>query len=66
MLIYHSNRLHPKIPEYESKIKIWLTVVEYTQTLLEVTGKKLGGEPGRWLIIITIQLFKYVSLTNVI
>ncbi|EFN88083.1 Peroxisomal membrane protein PEX16 [Harpegnathos saltator] len=58
MLMYHSNNLHPKIPQYESKIKILLTVLEYTQTLLEATGKKLGGEIGRWLIIAVVQFTK--------
>lgn len=65
MLIYRSKYVHPKIPDYESKIKVWLTVLEYTQTLLEVTGKKLGGEAGRWLVIVTVQLFKYVSLLSI-
>lgn len=60
--MYHSSSLHPKIPQYESKIKIWLTVLEYTQTLLEATGKKLGGEMGRWIIIAVVQFSKYVCI----
>lgn len=61
MLMYHSSSLRPKIPQYESKVKIYLTVLEYIQTLLETTGKKLGGEIGRWLVIAIVQLSKYVS-----
>ncbi|XP_032672432.1 peroxisomal membrane protein PEX16 [Odontomachus brunneus] len=60
MLMYHSSSPHPKIPQYESKVKIWLTVLEYTQTLLEVTGKKLGGEMGRWIIIAVVQFSKAI------
>jgi len=58
LLMYNSKCEHLKIPQFESKIKIWLTVVEYTETLLEVSGKKLWGRRGKWLIIIVIQLFK--------
>ncbi|XP_071633080.1 peroxisomal membrane protein PEX16 [Temnothorax longispinosus] len=60
LLMYSSRRQHLKIPQFDSKIKIWLTVVEYTETLLEVTAKKLWGPKGRWLIIVVVQLFKSV------
>lgn len=58
LLMYSVRRQHLKIPQFDSKIKIWLTVVEYTETLLEVSAKKLWGPKGKWLIIIVIQLFK--------
>jgi len=58
LLMYSSKRQHLKIPQYDSKIKIWLTVVEYTETFLEVSAKKLWGPKGKWLIIVIIQLFK--------
>ncbi|XP_026826971.1 uncharacterized protein LOC105286577 [Ooceraea biroi] len=61
LLMYRSKCEHLKIPQFESKIKIWLTVVEYVETLLEVSGKKLGGTKGKWLIVVVIQLFKTVS-----
>ncbi|XP_012054391.1 PREDICTED: peroxisomal membrane protein PEX16 [Atta cephalotes] len=60
LLMYSSKRQHLKIPQYDSKIKIWLTVVEYTETFLEVSAKKLWGPKGKWLIIVIIQLFKSV------
>ncbi|XP_014478381.1 PREDICTED: peroxisomal membrane protein PEX16 [Dinoponera quadriceps] len=60
MLMYHSSSLHPKIPQYESKVKILLTMLEYMQTLLEAIGKKFGGEMGRWLIIAIVQLAKAI------
>lgn len=58
ILMYSSKCKDLKVPQFESKIKIWLTVVEYTEALLEVSAEKLWGAKGKWLIIITIQLFK--------
>ncbi|KAG5307809.1 PEX16 protein, partial [Pseudoatta argentina] len=60
LLMYSSKCQHLKIPQFDSKIKIWLTVVEYTETFLEVSAKKLWGPKGKWLIIVIIQLFKSV------
>lgn len=60
LLMYSSRRQHLKIPQFDSKIKIWLTVVEYTETLLEVSAKKLWGPKGKWLIIVVVQLFKSI------
>lgn len=60
LLIYSGRSVHLKLHECESKIKIWLTVVEYTETVLEISAKKLWGEPGKWLIITVIQIFKTV------
>ncbi|CAL1676067.1 unnamed protein product [Lasius platythorax] len=60
LLMYSSKCKDLKIPQFESKIKIWLTVVEYTETLLEVSAEKLWGAKGKWLIIIIIQLFKTI------
>ncbi|KYN13782.1 Peroxisomal membrane protein PEX16 [Trachymyrmex cornetzi] len=60
LLMYSSKRQHLKIPQFDSKIKIWLTVVEYTETFLEVSAKKLWGPKGKWLIIVIIQLFKSI------
>ncbi|XP_011862848.1 PREDICTED: peroxisomal membrane protein PEX16 [Vollenhovia emeryi] len=60
LLMYSSRRQHLRIPQFDSKIKIWLTVVEYTETLLEVSAKKLWGPKGRWLIIVIVQLFKSI------
>lgn len=60
LLMYSSKRQHFKIPQFDSKIKIWLTVVEYTETFLEVSAKKLWGPKGKWLIIVIIQLFKSI------
>ncbi|GAB1866038.1 Peroxisomal membrane protein PEX16 [Camponotus japonicus] len=60
LLMYSSKCKDLKIPQFESKIKIWLTVVEYTEILLEVSAEKLWGAKGKWLIIVVIQLFKTI------
>ncbi|XP_020279388.1 peroxisomal membrane protein PEX16 [Pseudomyrmex gracilis] len=60
LLMYSCRCKQPKIPQFESKIKIWLTVVEYTETLLEVSAEKLWGTVGKWLIIVVVQLFKTI------
>lgn len=60
LLMYSSKCKDLKIPQFESKIKIWLTVVEYTEILLEVSAEKLWGAKGKWLIIVIIQLFKTI------
>ncbi|XP_076631108.1 peroxisomal biogenesis factor 16 [Colletes latitarsis] len=52
--------MHLKFPQFESKLKIWLTIVEYTETLFEISAKKFWGQSGKWFIIIVIQIFKTV------
>ncbi|XP_076300091.1 peroxisomal biogenesis factor 16 [Lasioglossum baleicum] len=60
LLMCSGRHLHLKFPQFKSKIKIWLTVIEYTETLLEISARKRWGRTGKWFIIITIQLFKAV------
>ncbi|XP_051169121.1 peroxisomal membrane protein PEX16 [Leptopilina boulardi] len=57
-LIYSSRNIEKKLPESKSRIKIWLTVVDYTEALLEVSAKRLLGEAGKWLVIFLIQSLK--------
>lgn len=57
-LIYSSKCKEKQLPESQSRIKIWLTVVDYTEALLEVSAKRLLGEGGRWLVIFLIQSLK--------
>ncbi|XP_058802849.1 peroxisomal membrane protein PEX16 [Phymastichus coffea] len=57
--IIKSNRnIETNLPSIQSKIKIWLTVIDYTEALFEVSAKKVWGEAGRWFIISLIQLLK--------
>lgn len=60
LMIYSSKSVYLKSDECKSKIKIWLTVVEYTETVFEISAKKFWGESGKWLVIAVIQIFKTV------
>nr|XP_033337449.1 peroxisomal membrane protein PEX16 isoform X1 [Megalopta genalis] len=60
LLMCSGRHLHLKFPQFRSKIKIWLTIVEYTETLFEISVKKQWGHTGKWFIIIVIQIFKAV------
>ncbi|XP_078042370.1 peroxisomal biogenesis factor 16 [Augochlora pura] len=60
LLMCSGRHLHLKFPQFRSKVKIWLTIVEYTETLFEISVKKQWGHTGKWFIIIVIQIFKAV------
>ncbi|KAJ8683452.1 hypothetical protein QAD02_019244 [Eretmocerus hayati] len=59
-IIRASRNTEVKLPSLQSKIKVWLTIIDYTEALLEVSAKKVWGEAGRWFIITLIQLLKVV------
>lgn len=59
-IIKASRSVEPKLPSLQSKIKVWLTIIDYTEALFEVSAKKVWGEAGRWFIISLIQLLKLV------
>lgn len=58
LLISSGKYMNLKIPKLQLKIKIWLTVLEYTEALFEVSAHKIWGTSGKWLIIGFIQTFK--------
>ncbi|XP_017883416.1 peroxisomal membrane protein PEX16 isoform X2 [Ceratina calcarata] len=60
LLMCSGKRVHVKFSRFESKIKVWLTVVEYTEALFEISAKKLWGQSGKWAIIAIVQIFKTV------
>ncbi|KAJ8922497.1 hypothetical protein NQ315_007527 [Exocentrus adspersus] len=43
------------------KLKLWLSVVEYSEVFCELSAKKLWGVSGKWIVIVCIQLFKCIS-----
>ncbi|XP_066586362.1 peroxisomal membrane protein PEX16 [Prorops nasuta] len=60
LMLYSSKYAHLKLPQFESKIKIWLTVLEYTEALYEISAKKLWGDNGKWIIICILQIMKTI------
>ncbi|KAJ7994604.1 hypothetical protein DPEC_G00251190 [Dallia pectoralis] len=44
----------------QQRLLNWLSVVEYVEVFLEMGANKLWGEPGRWLVIILIQITKAI------
>lgn len=57
-LLIYSTRTDLKLEQFESKIKILLVIVEYTETLFEVSAEDLYGKRGKWFIISMIQVAK--------
>ncbi|KOX71980.1 Peroxisomal membrane protein PEX16 [Melipona quadrifasciata] len=60
LLMCNEKCVNLKFSQFETKIKIWLTVVEYTEALVEISAKKLWGQTGKWFMIVVVQLFKTV------
>lgn len=60
LLMCSGKRVHMQFSRFESRIKVWLTVVEYTEALFEISAKKLWGQSGKWSIIAIVQIFKTV------
>lgn len=46
------------ISDAVEKIKLWLTVIEYSEVFFELSAKKLWGSTGKWLVIVSIQTIK--------
>lgn len=43
-----------------SKIECFLGFIETSEAILELSGQIIGGPVGKWAIIITVQILKYV------
>lgn len=56
--IIHSARLAVTAVEHGTKVKTFLTVVEYSEVFLEIAARNMLGQRGKWLIIATVQIFK--------
>lgn len=46
------------ISDSVEKIKLWLTVIEYSEVFFELSANKLWGSTGKWLVIVSIQTIK--------
>lgn len=60
LLISSGKYINLKIPKLQLKIKIWLTVLEYTEALFEVSAHRIWGKSGKWFVITFIQIFKAI------
>ncbi|EEB17218.1 Peroxisomal membrane protein PEX16, putative [Pediculus humanus corporis] len=49
-----------KFCNYGNKIKIWLSVLEYTEVFLEISSKSVWGKKGKWTVVVSIQLMKCI------
>lgn len=49
---------HLEINTSAEKIKLWLTVIEYSEVFCELSASKLWGTTGKWVIIVCIQVLK--------
>ncbi|XP_050308138.1 peroxisomal membrane protein PEX16 [Anthonomus grandis grandis] len=43
------------------KIKLWLSVVEYSEVFCELSVQKIWGNTGKWIVVVAIQVFKCVA-----
>ncbi|CAH0560429.1 unnamed protein product [Brassicogethes aeneus] len=52
---------HINLPSSGDTIKVWLTIVEYSEVFFELSAMKLWGKAGKWLVIVAVQVFKCIS-----
>lgn len=55
-IIWKAKKL--ELPGSENKLKLLLTVLEYSEVFFELSAKKLWGETGKWIIVVILQIFK--------
>ncbi|XP_071452657.1 peroxisomal membrane protein PEX16 [Hetaerina americana] len=58
-IIFNARRVGGHVPG--EKLKIFLTVLEYTEVFIEISAKKLWGDKGKWALIVIVQLVKCIS-----
>ncbi|KAG5885907.1 hypothetical protein JTB14_012154 [Gonioctena quinquepunctata] len=66
LLVMFNDRIIKKTRQLDSntaadKIKLWLTIVEYSEVFCELSASKIWGVSGKWIIITCIQVFKCIS-----
>ncbi|KAB0797304.1 hypothetical protein PPYR_08298 [Photinus pyralis] len=66
LLVLFNDRIisqsHMNQPSSSQEVlKVWLTVLEYSEVFLELSALKLWGNHGKWFVIVCIQVFKCVS-----
>lgn len=51
-----------ELPTSGDRLKLWLTVVEYCEVFFELSAQKVWGNAGKWLIVVAVQVFKWVII----
>ncbi|CAG2058626.1 unnamed protein product [Timema podura] len=63
ILVLYNDRIIHKASHlgdvtFGEQLKIWLTVLEYSEVFIEISSRKLWGERSRWVIVVCLQIFK--------
>lgn len=66
LLVFFNDRIISKGQKLEieksgDKLKLWLTVLDYSEVFLEISAKKLWGDSGKWAIVVILQILKCIS-----
>nr|CAD7258574.1 unnamed protein product [Timema shepardi] len=62
ILVLYNDRIIHKASHlgdvtFGDQLKIWLTVLEYSEVFIEISSRKLWGERSRWVIVVCLQIF---------
>ncbi|KAK9870803.1 hypothetical protein WA026_009762 [Henosepilachna vigintioctopunctata] len=66
LLVLHNDRIMCNLRHLKNTnksgelLKLYLTVIEYSEVFIELSAEKLWGEKGRWAVICTIQIIKCI------
>ncbi|XP_050506669.1 peroxisomal membrane protein PEX16 [Diabrotica virgifera virgifera] len=66
LLVMFNDRIIKKAQKVHSNstaetIKLWLTVIEYSEVFCELSANRIWGNTGKWIVIVSIQVFKCIS-----
>nr|CAD7454468.1 unnamed protein product [Timema tahoe] len=66
ILVLYNDRIIHKASHlgdvtFGEQLKIWLTVLEYSEVFIEISSRKLWGERSRWVIVVCLQIFKCIA-----
>ncbi|XP_061567737.1 peroxisomal biogenesis factor 16 isoform X2 [Cololabis saira] len=59
-LLRKGLRCSSPVPSSQQKLLTWLSILEYLEVFLEVCSCRIWGDGGRWLVIVLVQVCKFV------